>query len=193
MRVGVLACRREVLFERGRGAGRRSDGAAPDWVWPWWPHVRRHAAAFGSRTVRVAARGFVVELAADRHGPSSGESRRGSLSLRRSEGWSASARVRRGMARHSSGGADRSVPGFGGPNDRAGSRDGQAALRLHAVIAVIAFVLCAFVSAIFFWMGTPVLGVIFAVIALACLGVLGWAIRLRRRGAAARTSRPESP
>ena len=54
--------------------------------------------------------------------------------------------------------ADRSVPGFGGPNARAGSADGQAALRLHAVIAVIAFVLCAFVSGIFFWMGTPVLG-----------------------------------
>jgi len=34
-------------------------------------------------------------------------------------------------------------------------------------------------------MGTPVLGVIFAVIAVACLGVLGWAVRLRRRGAAA--------
>jgi len=97
------------------------------------------------------------------------------------------------MARHSSdsdsdsdsGGADRSVPGFGGPHNRASSQDGQSALRLHAGIAVVAFVLCAFVSGIFFWMGTPVLGVIFAVIAVACLGVLGWAVRLRRRGAAA--------
>ena len=88
------------------------------------------------------------------------------------------------MARHSSDAADRPVPGFGGPNDRAGSPDGQAALRLHAVIAVVAFALCAFVSGIFFWMDTPVLGVIFAVIALACLGVLGWALRLRRRAAA---------
>jgi Flp pilus assembly protein TadB len=85
------------------------------------------------------------------------------------------------MARHSSDGADRSVPGFGGPNNRAGSRDGQSALRLHAGIAV----LCAFVSGIFFWMDTPILGVIFAVIALACLGVLAWALRLRRRAAAA--------
>jgi len=42
------------------------------------------------------------------------------------------------------------------------------------------------VSGIFFSMGTPVLGVIFAVIALACLGVLGWAVRLHRRAAAAR-------
>jgi Flp pilus assembly protein TadB len=90
------------------------------------------------------------------------------------------------MARHSSDGADRSVPGFGGPNNRAGSRDGQSALGLHAGIAVVAFVLCAFVSGIFFWLGTPVLGVIFAVIALACLGVLAWALRLRRRAAAAR-------
>jgi high-affinity Fe2+/Pb2+ permease len=90
------------------------------------------------------------------------------------------------MARHSSDAADQSVPGFGGPNDRAGSPDGQAALRLHAVIAVVAFVLCAFVSGIFFWMGTPVLGVIFAAIALVCLGVLGWALRLRRRAAAGR-------
>ena len=90
------------------------------------------------------------------------------------------------MARHSRDAADRSVPGFGGPNNRAGSADGQSALRLHAVIAVIAFVLCAFVSGIFFSMGTSVLGVIFAVIALACLGVLGWAVRLHRRAAAAR-------
>jgi Flp pilus assembly protein TadB len=79
--------------------------------------------------------------------------------------------------------ADRSVPGFGGPKSVAGAPDGQAALRLHAGIAVVAFVLCAFVSAIFFWLGTPVQGVIFAVIALACLGVLGWAVRLRRRSA----------
>jgi Flp pilus assembly protein TadB len=80
--------------------------------------------------------------------------------------------------------ARHSVPGFGGPvPEQASTPDGQQALRLHAGISVVAFVLCAFVSGVFFWLGSPVLGVIFAVVALACLGVLGWATRRRRRSA----------
>jgi Flp pilus assembly protein TadB len=76
------------------------------------------------------------------------------------------------------------VPGTGGAP--AETRDGQQALRLHAGIAVIAFVLCAFVAGVFFWLGSPVLGVVFAVIAVACLAVLGWARRGRRRAPDAR-------
>jgi Flp pilus assembly protein TadB len=72
------------------------------------------------------------------------------------------------------------VPGTGGAP--ANTREGQQGLRLHAVIAVIAFVLCAFVAIVFFWLGSVVLCVVFAVIALACLGVLGWARRHRSAG-----------
>lgn len=74
------------------------------------------------------------------------------------------------------------VPGSGGTS--ASTRDGQQALRLHAGIAVVAFVLCGFVTGVFFYLGTPVLAVVFAVLAVACLGVLGWAMRRRRRGVA---------
>ncbi len=51
---------------------------------------------------------------------------------------------------------------------------------------MIATILCAFVAVVFFWLNTPILGVIFAVLALACLGILGWARRLMRQGGAAR-------
>ncbi|HEY0811880.1 MAG TPA: hypothetical protein VGE11_01260 [Pseudonocardia sp.] len=78
-----------------------------------------------------------------------------------------------------------SVPGTGGTP--ASTHDGQQALRLHAGIAVIAFVLCAFVAVVFFWLEAPVPGVIFAVVAVACLGVLAWARRGIRR---AKTTAP---
>jgi hypothetical protein len=87
------------------------------------------------------------------------------------------------MAEHRSSRDEPSVPGTGGAP--VSSRDGQQALRLHAGIATIAFVLCAFVTGVFFWLGSPVLAVIFAVLALACLAALGWAIR-RRRSATSR-------
>jgi protein-S-isoprenylcysteine O-methyltransferase Ste14 len=78
-----------------------------------------------------------------------------------------------------------SVPGFGGPvAEQASTRDGQQALRLHAGISVVAFVLCAFVAVVFFFsLGSPVLGTVFVVLAVACLAVLGWAVRTRRRSA----------
>jgi Flp pilus assembly protein TadB len=88
--------------------------------------------------------------------------------------------MRREQASHD----DHSVPGTGGAP--ANTRDGQQGLRLHAGIAVVAFVLCAFVTGVFFWLGSPVLGAIFAVLALACVGALVWARRAQRRGTSAR-------
>jgi hypothetical protein len=74
-----------------------------------------------------------------------------------------------------------SVPGAGGPAGDARTPDGQSALRLHAGIATIAFVLCTLVTVIFFLEGETVLGIIFGVITLGCLGALGWATASRRR------------
>lgn len=73
-----------------------------------------------------------------------------------------------------------SVPGFGGGD--ATTRDGRQALRLHEIIAIIAFVLCAFVTVVFVVLGTPVQAVVFGVLAVACLGIAGWAARRRSRG-----------
>jgi Flp pilus assembly protein TadB len=76
------------------------------------------------------------------------------------------------------------VPGFGGSvPEQASTRDGQQALRLHSGISVVAFVLCAFVAVVFFWLGSPVLGTVFALLAVACVGVLVWAVRRGRRSA----------
>lgn len=72
-----------------------------------------------------------------------------------------------------------SVPGAGGPDTH--TPDGRGALRLHAGIASIAFVLSTLVTVIFFLEGVTVLGIIFGVIALGCLGALGWATASRRR------------
>jgi hypothetical protein len=74
-----------------------------------------------------------------------------------------------------------SVPGAGGPAGDARTADGQSALRLHAGIATIAFVLCTLVTVIFFLEGVTVLGIIFGAITLGCLGALGWATASRRR------------
>jgi hypothetical protein len=78
--------------------------------------------------------------------------------------------------------SSQSVPGVGGPAGDARTPDGQSALRLHAGIATVAFFLCALVTVIFFLDGTIVLGIIFGVLALSCLGALGWATASRRRG-----------
>lgn len=74
-----------------------------------------------------------------------------------------------------------SVPGAGGPAGDARTPDGQSALRLHAGIASVAFVLSTLVTVIFFLEGVTVLGIIFGVITLGCLGALGWATASRRR------------
>ena len=58
----------------------------------------------------------------------------------------------------------RPVPGFGGPTSDERTSDGQSALRLHAGIAVIATVLCAFVTGIFVWLDTIPLAIVFAVL-----------------------------
>lgn len=76
--------------------------------------------------------------------------------------------------------ADRPVPGAGAAP--ASSADGQRALRLHAGIAVVAAVLCAFVTVVFFMLGTVVPAIVFAVLTVACLGVLAWAVSRRRAG-----------
>ncbi|MFD1524644.1 hypothetical protein [Pseudonocardia yunnanensis] len=74
-----------------------------------------------------------------------------------------------------------SVPGAGGPAADARTPDGQSALRLHAGIATIAFVLCTLVTVIFFLEGETVLGIIFGVITLGCIGAFGWATASLRR------------
>jgi hypothetical protein len=75
----------------------------------------------------------------------------------------------------------RSVPGVGGRAGDATTVDGQSALRLHAGIAVVAFVLCTLVTVIFFLQREMVLGIIFAVIALGCVGIFAWATASRRQ------------
>ncbi len=80
-----------------------------------------------------------------------------------------------------------SVPGFGGGD--ATTHDGQQALRLHGIIAIIACALCIFVTVVFAILGSLVQAVIFGVLALVCLGILGWATRRRAQGRAAHRRR----
>jgi len=86
------------------------------------------------------------------------------------------------MSGRNSRSANRSVPGIGGAPSDERSADGQQALRLHAGISVVAFVLCAFVCGIFVWLGSVPLAIVFGVLALGCLGALGWATARRNRG-----------
>jgi hypothetical protein len=82
----------------------------------------------------------------------------------------------------------RRVPGFGGPGADEGTPDGQSALKLHRGISVVAFVLSAGVTAIFIFEGTMVPAIVFAVIALGCVGAFVWAnarLRAGQRGPAA--------
>ena len=80
----------------------------------------------------------------------------------------------------------RPVPGFGGPTSDERTPDGQSALRLHAGIAAIATVLCAFVTGIFVWLGAVAPAIAFAVLTVACIIAFGWAVHRRRRGARSR-------
>lgn len=83
------------------------------------------------------------------------------------------------------------VPGVAGATDS--SADGQQGLRLHAGIAVLATVLSVLVTVVFFVQGIWPLAVVFAVVALASLGALGWALRRRRRGQQLRQFRDDQP
>jgi len=87
---------------------------------------------------------------------------------------------------HSDDIGSRPVPGFGGPTSDERTRDGQSALRLHAGIAVVATVLCAFVTAIFVWLDAIPTAIVFAVITVACVIAFGWATYRKRRGARSR-------
>lgn len=75
-----------------------------------------------------------------------------------------------------------SVPGAG-PGTEPGTPDGQRALSLHAGIAVAATVLSVFVTVVFVVLDQPVLAVVFAVVALASIAALVWAVRVRRNAA----------
>jgi len=77
------------------------------------------------------------------------------------------------------------VWGFGGPTSGAGSHDGQSALKLHRGISVIAFLLCVLVVVVFLLDGVLVPAIIFAVVALGCVGIFGWTTLQLRRGQAA--------
>lgn len=59
--------------------------------------------------------------------------------------------------------------------------DKQSELKLNAGIAIIAAVLCFFVTGIFVWMHTLPPAIAFAVIGLICLGILARALHRRRR------------
>lgn len=68
----------------------------------------------------------------------------------------------------------RPVLGFGGPNSGSGSHDGQSALKLHRGISVLAFLLCVLVTVVFLMDGALVPAIVFAVVALACVGIFAW-------------------
>lgn len=68
----------------------------------------------------------------------------------------------------------RRVWGFGGPTSGSGSHDGQSALKLHRGISVLAFLLCVLVVVVFILDGALVPAVVFAVVALGCVGIFVW-------------------
>ncbi|GAA4686674.1 hypothetical protein GCM10023215_22770 [Pseudonocardia yuanmonensis] len=75
----------------------------------------------------------------------------------------------------------RPVLGIGGPNSGTGSHDGQSALKLHRGISVLAFLLCVLVTVVFLMDHAVVWAIVFAVVALACVGIFGWtSVQLRR-------------
>ncbi|MFR9801218.1 hypothetical protein ACL02T_02820 [Pseudonocardia sp. RS010] len=75
----------------------------------------------------------------------------------------------------------RPVLGIGGPNSGSGSHDGQSALKLHRGISVLAFLLCVLVTVVFLMDGALIPAIVFAVVALGCVGVFAWtSVQLRR-------------
>jgi Flp pilus assembly protein TadB len=86
---------------------------------------------------------------------------------------------------------ERTVPGVAGAPDS--SADGQQGLLLHAGIAVIATALSVLVTVVFIMLGSWPLAVVFAVVAVASAGALGWALQRRRRGQELRRLRADEP
>jgi hypothetical protein len=84
----------------------------------------------------------------------------------------------------------RPVLGIGGPNSGTGSHTGQSALKLHRGISVIAFLLCVLVTVVFLRDDAPVPAIIFAVVALGCVGVFVWTTVQLRRATQNPTSEP---
>lgn len=74
---------------------------------------------------------------------------------------------------------DRHVPGIGGPDSTDAGTEGQAALRLHAKICVVAGILSAFVTVLF----AVVLGSLAGTIALGLvtLACVAWGLRTWQR------------
>jgi hypothetical protein len=68
----------------------------------------------------------------------------------------------------------RRVWGFGGPTSGTGSHDGQSALKLHRGISVLAFLLCVLVVVVFLMDGVMIPAILFAVVALVCVGIFVW-------------------
>ncbi|AEA26263.1 hypothetical protein GCM10023403_42090 [Pseudonocardia benzenivorans] len=59
----------------------------------------------------------------------------------------------------------------GGPGWAVDSHDGQSTLKLHAAISVMATILCLFVAVVFVYLETIAAAIVFAVIALICIGI----------------------
>ncbi|GAY07478.1 hypothetical protein [Pseudonocardia sp. N23] len=77
----------------------------------------------------------------------------------------------------------------GGPGWPVTSHDGQSTLKLHAGISVIATILCLLVVGIFIHLGTITPAIIFAVVALICVGIY---VGCRAKLAKVRRTGPES-
>lgn len=73
------------------------------------------------------------------------------------------------------------VWGFGGPTSGSGSHDGQSALKLHRGISVLAFLLCVLVVVVFIMDGAMIPAIVFAVVALGCVGIFAWTVTQLRR------------
>jgi len=73
------------------------------------------------------------------------------------------------------------VWGFGGPTSGSGSHDGQSALKLYRGISVIAFLLCVLVVVVFIMDGAMIPAIVFAVVAVGCVGIFLWTMAQLRR------------
>ena len=76
----------------------------------------------------------------------------------------------------------RQVWGIGGPNSGSRSHDGRSALKLHRGISVIAFLLCVLVVVVFLLDHVLAAAIVFAVIALGCVGIFAYCTLQLRDG-----------